>query len=92
MKEYKCYEQHYQDLIELLAQERKRLLLSQSELAKRIGLHQSDISKIEKFERKLELIELMKWLAVMRVSDNAPLIQKIMLLIGLNQDEHCRTE
>lgn len=54
-------------------QERVRLNISQSELAAQIGLSQSDISKIEKFERRLDVWELSMILKSLRVKENLSL-------------------
>lgn len=64
------YDEHYQGLIIELTKERIRLNIPQGELAMQIGLNQSDISKIEKFERRLDVFEFSKILKVLRVSEN----------------------
>ncbi len=48
----------YKLLISMLMDERKRQKLSQEELAKRIGIHQTFVSKYETLERRMDLIEL----------------------------------
>lgn len=60
----------YRRLISELAQERIRLNISQSELATQVGLNQSDVSKIEKFERRLDVLEFAMILKALRIKEN----------------------
>lgn len=48
----------YVKLVVLLKQVRKEAGLTQVELAKRLGVEQSFVSKIERRERRLDLVEL----------------------------------
>jgi transcriptional regulator with XRE-family HTH domain len=68
----------YCSLIEHLAEERKRLGLSQLEVANALNLTQADISKIEHKERRLDVLELKKILEVYRVSENKKLREIII--------------
>ncbi|MGF1603670.1 MAG: helix-turn-helix domain-containing protein [Thermosynechococcaceae cyanobacterium] len=78
------FDASYRALIEELALERKRLNISQDELAQLIGVKQPDISKIEKFERRLDVLEFALILKALRVSENKRLqsISKSFLGIG----------
>ena len=60
----------YQALVQELTQERIRLNISQGELADQVGLNQSDISKIEKFERRLDVLEFSLILSALRIKEN----------------------
>jgi len=60
----------YQSLISGLTQERIRLSISQNQLARQVGLNQSDISKIEKNEKRLDVLEFVLILEALRISDN----------------------
>ena len=51
-------DERYQKLISELTKTRIRLNIPQSEIAVRLGLNQSDVSKIEKFDRRLDVLEL----------------------------------
>ncbi len=64
------YDKLYQSLINELTKERIRLSISQSELAVNIGLNQSDISKIEKFEKRLDVLEFSLILKELRINEN----------------------
>ncbi|WP_445766096.1 helix-turn-helix domain-containing protein [Rheinheimera sp.] len=64
---------HYRALIQELAQERIRLHISQGELAAEVGLNQSDVSKIEKLERRLDVLELAMILKALRIRENTRL-------------------
>lgn len=63
----------YRQLIEKLLCERKRLGLSQLDVAEEVGMTQSDLSKIENLERRLDALELKKILNAYRVDSNRSL-------------------
>ncbi|RUO25162.1 helix-turn-helix domain-containing protein [Aliidiomarina sanyensis] len=67
------YNSKYQALVQELANERIRLNISQGELATQVGLNQSDISKIEKFERRLDVLEFALLLKALRITENSRL-------------------
>lgn len=71
------FDHRYQKLVSELAKERIRLSISQGELAAQIGLNQSDISKIEKYEKRLDVLELSMFLKALRIEENVRL-QKIV--------------
>lgn len=73
----------YRQLIHELMKERIRLNVSQKELATQIGLNQSDISKIEKFEKRLDVLELKIILEKLRISENLQLQKTIKQFIGI---------
>lgn len=51
------HDNRYRELIAKLTDERKRLGLSQRELAERLGRHQQFVSKYEIGERRLDVVE-----------------------------------
>jgi transcriptional regulator with XRE-family HTH domain len=67
------HDSQYRKLISELAQERIRLNISQGELATQVGLNQSDVSKIEKFERRLDVLEFFMILKALRIKENVRL-------------------
>jgi predicted transcriptional regulator len=75
----------YRMLVAELTRERIRLSISQEQLAKQIGLNQSDISKIEKYEKRLDVLEFSLILDALRISENQRLqkITKEFLGVGL---------
>jgi transcriptional regulator with XRE-family HTH domain len=77
----------YQRLINELAQERIRLNISQGELAAQIGLNQSDVSKIEKFERRLDVLEFSMILKALRIHENMRLQMIVKDFTGVPHDE-----
>jgi len=77
----------YQKLVNELAQERIRLNISQDELATQVGLNQSDISKIEKFERRLDVLEFSMILKALRVQENMRLQKIVKDFTGMPYDE-----
>ena len=84
-KDKSIHDIRYKALIEELAEERKRLNISQAELAERIGLHQSDVSKIELLERRLDVLEFASILSVFRVKENRKLTALVVSFLELNQ-------
>lgn len=77
------HDRHYQSLVAELAQERVRLNISQEQLAQLVGLNQSDISKIEKCEKRLDILELACILGALRISENLRLQVIIREFLGL---------
>lgn len=55
------YSKEYKLFLELLKDARKHANLTQEELAQRLGESQSFISKCERGERRLDVIELRAW-------------------------------
>ncbi|MDM8548316.1 helix-turn-helix domain-containing protein [Candidatus Venteria ishoeyi] len=76
------HDQRYQSLISELAKERIRLSISQGELAAQIGLNQSDISKIEKYEKRLDVLEFSMVLEALRIDENTRLQQIVKKFTG----------
>lgn len=79
----------YRKLISELAEERIRLNISQGELANQVDLNQSDISKVEKFERRLDVLEFSMILKALRVKENVRLQNIVKDFTGVPHDE-CR--
>lgn len=76
----------YSELIELLTRERKRLGLSQSEVAISVGMSQSDVSKIENQDRRIDVYEFKALLTAYRVHDNPVLKLYVSKFFGVNDD------
>lgn len=76
----------YSDLVEALTRERKRLGLSQAEVGQLIGMSQSDISKIENQERRVDVLEFKRLLLVYRVSDNPKLKSYVEDFFGVGNE------
>lgn len=77
------YNSKYQALVQELAKERIRLNISQGELATQVGLNQSDISKIEKFERRLDVLEFSLILEALRITENSRLQAVVRAFTGV---------
>lgn len=56
------YNRHYQVMLAMLRDARAAANLTQVELAARLAVSQSDVSKIEQGARRLDVIELRQWL------------------------------
>jgi len=79
------FDDRYQKLISELAKERIRLSISQDDLASQVGLNQSDISKIEKFEKRLDVLELSMFLKALRIEENTRLQKIVKEFTGVPQ-------
>ena len=77
----------YRKLVNELTQERIRLNISQGELATQVGLNQSDISKIEKFERRLDVLEFSMILKALRIKENVRLQNIVKDFTGVPHGE-----
>lgn len=77
----------YQKLVNELAQERIRLNISQGELAAQVSLNQSDISKIEKFERRLDVLEFSMILKALRIQENTRLQMIVKDFTGITNEK-----
>lgn len=51
----------YSRFLDLLKEARGKAGMTQTELADRLGMTQSDISKCERGERRLDVVELWRW-------------------------------
>ena len=81
------HDSQYRRLISNLAQERVRLNISQGELATQVGLNQSDVSKIEKFERRLDVLEFAMILKAFRIKENMRLQNIVKNFTGIPHGE-----
>ncbi|MEM9215968.1 MAG: helix-turn-helix transcriptional regulator [Cyanobacteria bacterium P01_F01_bin.150] len=77
------HDHHYKALIAELAQERVRLNISQEQLAQLVGLNQSDISKIEKCDKRLDVLELSWILDALRINENLRLQKIVQDFLGM---------
>lgn len=80
------YQNEYSYLINILVSERKRLGLSQQEVASALGMSQSDISKIEGLERRLDIAEFKNFIKLFRVNKNTKLRDEILQFFDLGLD------
>jgi len=55
------HHQHYQVFLELLRELRESKGISQGMLAERLGNHQTFVSKVERGERRLDVVEFAEW-------------------------------
>ena len=78
MKVKTIYNSDYVSLIHILSNERKRLGISQKEVAYQLSISQADISKIERLERRLDILELKNLLKMYRITSN-PNLKTVIL-------------
>lgn len=57
------HDPEYREIVNVLIELRKKASLSQTDLADAIGLTQPDISKIERRERRIDVLEFFRWLS-----------------------------
>lgn len=63
------HDQRYRSIVSKLVRLRESAGLSQSELAAVLNMVQPDISKIERYERRLDIIEAFDWLRAVKGDD-----------------------
>lgn len=61
----------YARFLDLLKEARGKAGITQSELAHSLGMTQSDVSKCERGERRLDVIELWRWCEALGLSLHA---------------------
>lgn len=86
MNKKTIHQKEYLQLINVISSERKRLGLSQSEVAKLLDMSQSDISKIESNERRLDVFELKLLLDIFRINTNKKLQSEILEYFGFSKE------
>ena len=69
MRHNSLYDPRYRAIVLRLVRARKIAGFNQRELAGRIGIGQPELSKIERFVRKIEVLELIDWIKATEVSD-----------------------
>lgn len=69
-----------------LIQLRKDAGVSQIQLAQKLGLTQSDISKIERFERRIDLIESLDWISAIRGTSALGTLMRIVKEVYVDED------
>ena len=75
----------YCEIIDALRVERKRLGLSQATVAKKLAMSQSEISKIETYERRIDVWEFKKLIELYRISENRQLQRIVEVYFGLSK-------
>lgn len=79
------FNKEYCNLINELSFERKRLGLAQKDVATLMNTTQSEISKIESFERRLDIMEFKKLIEIYRVKDNIKLYKIVTSFLNLEK-------
>jgi len=59
------HDARYKRLVEMLVQHRVKAGISQSKLAEKLGISQPDVSKIEHFVRRIDVLEFFDWVIVL---------------------------
>jgi len=75
----------YCTIIDALKAERQRLGLSQKDVADALGVTQSEISKIETYERRVDIWEFKNLLALYRAPSNETLRRSMLAYLGLDE-------
>lgn len=79
------HHEEYSEIIDVLKSERKRLGLSQKDVADALGMTQSEVSKIETHERRVDVWEFKQLLVLYRVSKNKSLQKTVNIYLGLDK-------
>lgn len=79
------HHKEYSEIINVLRAERRRLGLSQSDVAEALGMTQSEVSKIETSERRVDVLEFKSLLALYRAPHNETLRRAMTAYLGLDQ-------
>lgn len=87
MNKKTIHKNEYLKLINVMSSERKRLGLSQTDVARELEMSQSDISKIESGERRLDVHELKLFLQIFRINTNAKLQVEILKYFNISKEE-----
>lgn len=87
MSKKTIHAKEYAQIIGVLTSERKRLGLSQVEVATALNMSQSDVSKFETQERRLDILEFKRLIDLYRVGENAKLCSQIKSFFGLSDLE-----
>ncbi len=61
------YKREYKRLLEMLIEARRSAGLTQAQVAKRLGRHQSFVSKYERAERRIDVIEFVELARVLNL-------------------------
>ena len=72
------HDKRYQKFVEELVECRKKHGVSQQILARRVNLLQSDISKIERLERRVDVLEVILWLQAVGERSPAKTLARIV--------------
>jgi len=72
----------YKDLLALMIAARERAGLTQTELAERIGQTQSFVSKCERGERRLDVVEFVEFVSAMGLDPSSIFTQFIRQAFG----------
>lgn len=83
-KHRSIHDARYRSLIGELVKLRKLKGISQCELAKRLNLLQSDISKIEQYQRRVDVLETILWLDALGEGHPGALLAEIVAQIYAN--------
>jgi transcriptional regulator with XRE-family HTH domain len=65
------YDPRYRSIVNRLVQARRDAGLNQEELAQKIAIGQPEVSRIERFARKIEVLELVDWIKATNAEDLA---------------------
>ncbi len=87
MKKKTVYSHEYQKIIEYLIQIRKESGKSQGEIANLLQLRQSDISKIESKDRRIDIVETFLWIEHCSKNSFVDLLRIYKIYLKANLEE-----
>lgn len=87
MKIKTVHTRQYIDLIDYLIKLRKETSINQKNMAIALNLNQTDISKIESRERRIDISETFKWLHKCKPYDKKIILEAYNIFIETMNDE-----
>ena len=82
------HDQRYIEVIALLRKARERSEKTQGEIAQMLGRSQSYVSKVERCERRVDVIELLQLCRVVRVTLAEVIPAEFLDVLGEASDDH----
>ncbi len=64
------FQDKYRDMIDRMVELRKQRGLTQRELAQKMRVTHCCVGRVETYERRLDIMETIRWLRVLKLSDN----------------------
>lgn len=64
------FQDKYRDMIDRMVELRKKRGLTQRELAQKMRVTHCCVGRVETYERRLDIMETIRWLRVLKLSDD----------------------
>lgn len=64
------FQEKYRDMVRQMVEIRKAHGLTQRDLAEKLKVPHCYVGRVETFERRLDIIEMVKWLKILKLNNN----------------------